>query len=158
MLASRVMVDATRSYPALDGLRVIDVMHPGLISCSPGTPLRTVARMMTTYRVHAVLVAAHGDEKLAGGGSWGIISDADLLRAAEIADLDEETAGSIAVAPVPSVESSDDLAASARVMVEHGASHVIVGERHSSRPVGVVSTLDLARALAGFPERHPAPF
>jgi CBS domain-containing protein len=158
MLAPRVMADATRSYPALEGLRVIDVMHAGLISCSPDTPLRTVARMMTTYRVHAVLVMTHGDEKLGAGATWGIVSDADLLRAAETADLDEQTAGSIAAATVLTVATTDDLAAAAAVMVAQGASHVIVGERHSSRPVGVLSTLDLARAFAGFPERHPAPF
>jgi CBS domain-containing protein len=158
MLASTVMVEATRSYPALEGLRVVDVMHPGLISCSPATPLRTVARMMTTYRVHAVLVTTHGEEKLAGGGTWGIVSDTELLRAAESADLEETTAGTVAAPGVPAVASSDDLARAAAVMVEQGASHVIVVERHAARPVGVLSTLDLARALAGFPERHPAPF
>ena len=55
-------------YPALRQLRVIDAMHPGLISCSLDTPLRTVARMMATYRVHAILVTAHGEEELPGGG------------------------------------------------------------------------------------------
>jgi CBS domain-containing protein len=152
------MVEQSQSYPALEGLRVIDVMHPGLISCSPETPLRTVARMMTTYRVHAILVTTHGDERLAGGGPWGIVSDADLLRAAETGDLREQTASTVATAPVLSVASTDDLARAAAVMVEHGASHVIVSERHSPRPVGVLSTLDMARALAGFPERHPTAF
>jgi CBS domain-containing protein len=152
------MVDASQSYPALEGLRVIDVMHPGLISCSPETPLRTVARMMTTYRVHAILVTTHGDETLAGGGTWGIVSDADLLAAAETGDVEEQTAGTFAATPVLSVASSDELASAAALMVEHGASHVIVSERHSARPVGVLSTLDMARALAGFPERHPTAF
>jgi CBS domain-containing protein len=152
------MVETATTYPALEGLRVIDVMHPGLISCSPDTPLRAVARMMTTYRVHAVLVTAHGAERLAGDGTWGIVSDTDLLRAAEGADLDEQTVRAFAAAPVPTVASSDDLADAAAIMVEQGASHVIVVERHASRPVGVVSTIDLARALAGFPERHPTLF
>ena len=152
------MVEPSQSYPALEGLRVIDVMHPGLISCSPETPLRTVARMMTTYRVHAILVTSHGEERLASGGAWGIVSDADLLGAAETGDLQEQTASTVATAPVLSVASTDDLARAAAVMVEHGASHVIVSERHSPRPVGVLSTLDMARALAGFPERHPTAF
>jgi hypothetical protein len=39
-------------------------------------------------------------------------------------------------------------------MVEHELSHLIVIERTSKRPIGVLSTLDIARALAGFPERH----
>ena len=62
------MPTSSHSYPALRQLRVIDAMHPGLISCSLDTPLRTVARMMATYRVHAILVTAHGEEELAGGG------------------------------------------------------------------------------------------
>ena len=39
--------------------------------------------MMATYRVHAILVTAHGEEELPGGGPRGIVSDADLVRAAE---------------------------------------------------------------------------
>jgi hypothetical protein len=34
-------------------------------------------------------------------------------------------------------------------MVEHEVAHLIVVERHSRRPIGVLSTLDVARALAG---------
>lgn len=142
-------------YPALDHLRVVDAMHPGLITCSLDVPLRTVARMMATYRVHAILVTAHGEEELAGGGLWGVVSDTDLLRAAEAGDLDERPARTIAATPVLMVDASDDLAHAARLMVEHEVSHLLVVEPQSTRPVGVVSTLDIARALAGFPEHHP---
>ena len=143
---------------ALGGLRVIDAMHPGLISCPLDTPLRTVARMMATYRVHAILVTAHGEEELSGGGLWGIVSDTDLLRAAESADLDEQPAREIATTPVYTVATSDELERAAQLMVEHEVSHLIVIERRSTRPIGVISTLDIARALAGFPERHPVSF
>ena len=146
-----------QTYSALRGLRVIDAMHPGLISCSVDTPLRTVARMMTTYRVHAVLVLAHGEEELPGGGVWGIVSDADLLRAAEVGDIDERPAWTIAATPVLTVATSDELARAAELMTGRDVSHLIVVESHSGRPVGVVSTLDIARALARFPERHPLP-
>ena len=150
------MLDSTQTYPALRRLRVIDAMHPGLISCSLDTSLRTVARMMATYRVHAILVTAHGEEDLPDGGRWGIVADADLLRAAATADFEKKPAGTIAVAPVLTAASSDDLAHAAELMVEHDASHLVVIERRSARPIGVLSTLDIARALAGFPERHPA--
>jgi len=149
------MPDLPQTYASLAELRVIDAMHPGLISCSPDTPLRTVARMMALYRVHAILVTAHGEESVAGRGGWGIVSDADLLRAAETGDLDEQPSSSIATTPVETVPSSDELASAAALMVEHEASHLIVVERRSGRPIGVLSTLDVARALAGFPETHP---
>jgi CBS domain-containing protein len=141
-------------YPSLTELRVADAMHPGLISCAPGLPLRTVARMMATYRVHAVLVSGPGETR-GRGGPWGVVSDADLLRAAGTGDIDLTTAESAAVTPVRTVATDDDLASAAHLMVEHGSPHLIVVERRSGRPVGVLSTLDVARALAGFPERHP---
>jgi CBS domain-containing protein len=142
-------------YPALDHLRVVDAMHPGLITCSLDVPLRTVARMMATYRVHAILVTAHGEEELAGGGLWGVVSDTDLLRAAEAGGLDERPARTIAATPVLMVDADEDLAHAARLMVEHEVSHLLVVEPQSTRPIGVLSTLDIARALAGFPEHHP---
>ena len=86
-------------YPALGTLRVIDAMHPALITCSPDSSLRTIARMMATYRVHAILVTAHGDEELAGGGHWGIVSDADLLRASQAGNIDEDRARTLAAQP-----------------------------------------------------------
>jgi len=150
------MVDSTLMYSALMELRVGDAMHPGLISCSVDTPLRTVARMMATYRVHAILVTTHGEEELPGGGLWGVVSDTDLLRAAEAADLDEQPAGTVAATPVLTVSHRDELARAAQLMVEHEVTHVVVVEPRSARPVGVLSTLDVARALAGFPELHPA--
>ena len=149
------MLDTPLLYPALGRLRVADAMHPGLISCSLDTALRSVARMMATYRVHAILVTAHGEDELPGGALWGVISDADLLRAAEAGDLDKQTSRTIAATPVLTVATGDGLAHAAQLMVEHEVSHLIVVEPESARPVGVLSTLDIARALAGFPERHP---
>ena len=149
------MLAAPQPYPSLAGLRVVDAMHPGLISCSPGTSLRAVARMMATYRVHAILVTAHGEEALPGGARWGIISDTVLLRAAETAGLDDEDARTLAAAATLTVDTDETLARAAQLMAEQEASHLIVVEPQSGRPFGVLSTLDIARALAGFPERHP---
>jgi CBS domain-containing protein len=151
------MLGSPPMYPALGRLRVIDAMHPGVISCSLDAPLRTVARMMATYRVHAILVLAHGEDELPGGRPWGIVSDSDLLRAAEAGDVDEQPARTIAATPVLTVATGDELARAAQLMVEHDVSHLIAVERHSGSPVGVLSTLDIARALAAFPERHPLP-
>ena len=128
-------------------LRVIDVMHPGMISCPPETSLRTVARMMATYRVHAVVVHAHADTP--GGEHWGVVTDADLVRTAQEADLDEVTAEQIAASPVLIVTTVDPLERVIQLMVEHEVAHVIAIEGHSGRPLGVVSTLDVARALSG---------
>ena len=146
---------ALQTYPTLETLRVADAMHPGLISCSPDTPLRAVARMMVMYRVHAILVSTHGVEELPGGGVWGVISDTDLLRAVRAGGIDEEASGALASAPVLTVTTNDTLAHAAQLMADHDIAHLIVAEPYTARPIGVLSTLDVARALAGFPETHP---
>lgn len=144
-------IDPSYAYPALRELRVIDAMHPALITCSPESSLRTIARMMSSYRVHSILVNAHESD-----GSWGIVSDTDLLRASETGDIDKQEARSLAAQPVVTIESSEALGRAAALMVERDVSHLIVLESRSRRPIGVLSTLDVARALAGFPEQHPA--
>jgi CBS domain-containing protein len=130
-------------------LRAIDAMHPGMISCPPETPLRTVARMMATYRVHAIVVHAHDEEELPGGDGWGVVTDADLVRAGLDEDVDALTASRVAATPVLTVTTVDPLPRAMQLMAEHEVAHVIVVERHSGRPVGVLSSLDVARALAG---------
>lgn len=132
-------------------LHVIDAMHPGVIACPLDTGLRTVARMMATYRVHAVLVLSHdAEEAVEGGGLWGVVSDVDLMQAAQSADFDERTARSLAATQVLTVNSSGSLEEAVRLMVDNEVSHVVVVERRSRRPIGILSTLDVARALAGF--------
>ena len=133
----------------LEELRVIDAMHPGMISCPPETSLRTVARMMATYRVHAIIVHALGEEELPGGEHWGVVTDADLARTVREADLDEVTAEQIAASPALVVATTEPLEDAIQLMVEHEVTHVIAVERHSGRPMGIVSTLDVARAVAG---------
>lgn len=149
------MTTTCSPFPALGSLRVSEAMHLGLISCSFESPLRTAARLMATHRVHAILVTAHGDSRLPEGGPWAIVTDTDLLLAAETADLDDATVRTIATTSVDVIASTERLASAAQLMAEQRVSHVVVLEPISSRPIGVLSTLDVARALAGFPERHP---
>ena len=137
-------------------LRVVDVMHPGTIACQSDTPLRSVARMMASYRVHAIVVLAHGGDTLPGGAVSGVISDVKLLEAAEREDFDRLTAGELACDPVLEVTGGEDLDSAVRLMIEHESSHVVVVEPAIGRPIGVLSTLDVARMLAGFDSR-PAP-
>ena len=58
-------------------------------------------------------------------------------------------AGQVAATPVLVIGTTDTLDQAMQLMVEHEASHLIVIERHARRPIGVVSTLDVARAIAG---------
>jgi CBS domain-containing protein len=125
-------------------------MHEGLVSCRPDASLRTVARMLATYRVHALIVHARGDPS-----AWGVVTDRDVVRAAGSGDLGSQTALSVVGAPAWTVAPREPLARVAELMCDAGMSHVVVVDGVPARPVGVLSTLDIARALAGFPERHP---
>ena len=126
--------------------RVGDVMTEGLISCAPSTPLRAVARLMATHRVHSVFVFDYGHEDDENVELWGLVSDLDLVAAAW-ADVDEQTAGESAVTPLVYVSRDDDLRHAAQLMAESGVSHLAVVDPLTQRPVGVVSTLDIARAI-----------
>jgi CBS domain-containing protein len=122
-------------------------MRPGVISCGPEADLITVARLMAANRVHCVVVS--GVSALPDGGehlTWGLISAHDLAEAALPGDNGIQ-AGALAASEIVTVDAADSLERAAQLMVEHGLSHVLVVDR--GRPVGVVSTLDVAAWLAG---------
>ena len=131
--------------PRYENATVADVMRHGVITCSPDTPLRTIARMMSSYHVHAVVVTE--DDGEGGRSPWGVVSDADVLGAAH-EGCEELTAGQISRTPAVLVAPADSLAHAAELMRAHRTGHLIVIVPGDSRPVGVVSTLDLAGALA----------
>jgi CBS domain-containing protein len=57
-------------------------------------------------------------------------------------------AGHVAASPVVTISESDSLEHAAQLMTEYSAAHLIVVDPKNERPSGVISTLDLARALA----------
>ena len=130
-----------------DSARVADAMSPGVISCPPETPLRVVARMMATFSVHSVFVFEHRDEDDEDIQLWGVVSDLDLVAAGRL-NVDERTAGSSAVTPLVTVPTDAPLSEAAELMAEQGISHLAVVDPVSKRPVGVISTLDIARSIA----------
>jgi CBS domain-containing protein len=124
-----------------------DQMTAGLISCPPSTPLRNVAKLMADHRVHAIFVFDYGDEDDESPELWGLVSDLDIAAAA-VGDVDGRTAGDSAVTPLVTVKSDTPLLAAAQRMAQTGSSHLAVVDSSTRRPVGVLSTLDVARAVA----------
>ena len=132
--------------PRYDDAKVEDAMHAGVLTCPPETPLWTVARMMASYSVHAIVVTDIDAEGDPDERAWGIVSALDLVRA-RVAGEDEPSAGGVASTDVVTVSAGDPLASAAQLMAEHGTEHVVVADLQG-RPVGVVSTRDVAAALA----------
>ena len=131
--------------PRYEHATVGDVMRHGVITCSADTTLRTVARMMSSYHVHAIVVTE--DDGEGGLSPWGMVSDFDVLRAAH-AGAEDLTAGQVSRTPAVMVSPSDSLEHAAELMRDKGTGHLVVISPSDSRPVGVVSTLDVAGALA----------
>jgi CBS domain-containing protein len=119
-------------------------MHEGVFTCSKDASLAYVAGLMAGRRVHCVVVTGDaGDPE----GLWGIVSDLDLAAAASVRDLDEQTAGATAATTPLTVRPDETIQRAAQLMTEHGATHLVVVDR-ARRPVGVISTLDVAAVLA----------
>jgi len=128
-------------------LPVVDVMNDGIIDCQPQTPLHEVASLMAENNMHCVVVdglarGPHHTERLV----WGVISDVDLMRAVARGGMDGE-AGEIAATEIVTVNRGEEVQRAAQLMAEHECSHLIVTDPDTGSPVGIVSSLDVARAL-----------
>jgi CBS domain-containing protein len=123
---------------------ISEAMRRDLVTCLPETELRAVARLMAENRIHAVVVV---DLDESGERSWGIVSDQDIVGAAS-EDPDETTAAQVAATELLVVRPDETIERAAQLMAEHSASHIVVVDSED-RPVGILSTLDVAGVLAG---------
>lgn len=129
--------------PPLSRVRVSDVMHTGILSTDPSTPLPVVARLMADQRVHAVAVADPDHVRR----PLGFVTVTEVIAAAAAGIV--ETAGQAAATEVVTVRSSDRLDAAAQLMAEHSVHHVVVIDAATGHPSGILSGLDVAAAYAG---------
>ena len=134
---------ATPTAPTTRTMRVGDVMHQGVLTCGRDESLATVARLMADHRVHCIVVT---DDLMHALSLWGVVSDLDLVAAASVRELEEQVAGAAAATPALVIAPDDTLRRAAQLMVEHAVTHLVVVAR--GRPAGVISTLDIATALA----------
>jgi len=132
-----------QSRRSLDSIRVAETMHRGVITCKPEATLFTVARLLAAHRIHAVAVSPATEE-----GGWSVVTDLDLATVLSDGVLNEATAGSVASAPTVFVGPDETLIRAAQLMCEYETHHLIVVGRGTDRPVGIISTLDIADALA----------
>ena len=133
--------------PSIEHATVAQAMHPGVLSCEASATLREVARMMAGRHVHCIAVMGLSKDEHAERLVWGVISDLDLVRAALRAGADQ-LAGALATQPVITVEPSMPLRQAGELMLTRGVSHLVVVEPELQRPVGILSTTDIAGVLA----------
>jgi CBS domain-containing protein len=144
-MSSKVSGQRTTGF---ESAKVADAMTTGVISCQPHTTLRSIARLMADHRVHAVFVFDYGDEDDESPELQGLVTDLDVAAAAW-GGIDGRRARDSAVEPLVTVRSDDRLERAAQLLAENGVSHLAVIDATTGRPAGVVSTLDIARIVAG---------
>jgi CBS domain-containing protein len=132
--------------PSLENATVGDAMHAGIVACGIDATAAEVGRIMVAHHVHCVVVMHEAQTDSDAPYVWGIVSDLDLMRACLGAGA-ESTAGALAGRPTISVKTTAPLRDAADLLVRHGVGHVVVMQPETLRPVGVLSTLDVARIL-----------
>ncbi len=129
-------------------LTVGDAMQRGLIVCPPEADLKTIARTMAEQSIHCVFIADvvrhdHTGER----HTWGVVSDLDLMRGLR-EGAETRIASDIAATELVTVDPSDALETAVRLMTDCGTAHLVVVSPQLGRPLGMISTLDIARATS----------
>lgn len=130
------------STDPLAGRVVDEFASVGVLTVTPDAPLEEVAWLMANNRVHAVVVVTDDQSEPP------VIADADLVAAASSGHFDRLCAADIAGTEAVSVREDETLSRAAQLLAEQGISHLVVRDRRRM-PVGILSNLDLARAISG---------
>jgi CBS domain-containing protein len=140
--------DSSTAASRLASRPVGEVMHRRIVTCPPETSLRIAARMMSTYRIHALIVHddSAGDRRRR---PWSVVSAQDVAGAFAAGDIDRATARDAAATEFVTIGPDEALEEAARLLHEHEVAHLVVVDPPTGRPIGVLSTLDIAAAIAG---------
>lgn len=124
-----------------------DLMHQGLMTCSPETSLGQVAAILNEQQIHSLVVSEQEDYPL------GIISDFDLL-AGEWLSVDEAslnamrklTARDLMTTPIETIDIGTSVREAAKRMTDRDIHRMLVTE--AGKPVGIISISDFVTGIA----------
>lgn len=133
------------SPPEPQRATVTGVMHAGVVTCGPDATLRVVAGLLAAHRIHAVVVVSRDEP---ASRPYAVVTDRDVVLAHARGKLDSHTARDAASEPTVTVRSDLDLRQASELMAQYGTTHLIVVSPGDGRPVGIVSSLDIANAVA----------
>jgi len=103
---------------------------------------------MAEHSVHCVVVdgakvPSHSHERLARD----FVTDVDLMRAVGSGRLDAK-AGEATANQIVTVIPGESIERAAQIMSEHQCSHLVVVSADGVEPLGVISSLDVVRAVS----------
>ena len=127
--------------------RVLDVMSAPIRMCPPDLPLEEAAELMADERIHCLAVVEVPEDPTEEDRLVGLLSALDLVAALDTSSPPASVA-ELVTTELESVAADAPLADAVRQMHESRIPHLVVVARGSGRPVGLLSTLDVLRALA----------
>ena len=71
------------SNALLHQVTVGEVMHEGIVTCSPSADLEQVAAAMAEHGIHCLVAIDEGPPGEDDDRLWGVVSDLDLMRGIE---------------------------------------------------------------------------
>ncbi|MBK7954791.1 MAG: crotonyl-CoA carboxylase/reductase [Candidatus Accumulibacter sp.] len=127
-----------------DGTKVRDLMHRGIISCTPDDILGTVAKIMVDKEIHAVVVM---DDQCK---AVGVVSQTDMVLARQGRTPDQARSMRAAEIMTPGCATCDAemlLSDAVSLMTGRRMHRLVVTE--NDLPVGVISMTDVVRKIIG---------
>ena len=119
-------------------------MRPRLPSCTLRTPVMEVARRMQEEGVHHMVVASAGSDLIAGS-----IGELDLLRAVIEGQTEAMASDVMGLEAPPTIAATERLATAVKQMADDHVDFFVVVGGDPARPVGLLSSSELAAYLAG---------
>lgn len=124
--------------------RIDEIMNRELLAVVPETPLLAIRELLSTFAIGAVPVVDEQRRPI------GMVTIGAVLDA-------RGTAGERMSRPAVCVEGSTSVESAARHLAVADAHHLVVVDS-AGVAVGIVSVLDVLRALLGIAAHHPAAF
>jgi CBS domain-containing protein len=127
---------------------VKEVMHAGVLTCTPDTSIQLAAKQMVEQDVSALVVIN------ATGHMIGVLSRTDLVKVRldtpDKTELRTRSVANIMTTDVVSVHVDDTLQQAAELIMSRHIHRVVVVEddEEGKKPVGILSITDVVRDLA----------
>ncbi|MBK7325896.1 Crotonyl-CoA reductase [Candidatus Propionivibrio aalborgensis] len=126
-----------------DGTKVRDLMHRGIISCTPDDTVGAVAKIMVDKEIHAVVVMEQGK-------ATGVVSQTDMVLARQGRTPDQARSMKASEVMTPGCATCDAdmlLSDAVSLMTGRRMHRLVVTEK--DQPVGVISMTDVVRKIIG---------
>lgn len=124
-----------------DGSKVRDLMHAGIISCTPDDTVGTVAKIMVDKEIHAVVVMEQGK-------ATGVVSQTDMVLARQGRTSEQARsmrASEIMTLGCATCDADMLLSDAVSLMTGRRMHRLVVTEK--DQPVGVISMTDVVRKI-----------